>query len=67
MRTSNKTQVYIVRPMKAAVIYTPRLIRGTLKEVESKLRGEVEITVATAEQAHSMADTTIEDAGGEPV
>ena len=40
-----------------------RLIRGTLKEVEAKLRQEVSIEPCTAEQAHQMADVEIEQAG----
>jgi hypothetical protein len=43
-----------------------RLIRGTLREVESKLRGEWEVRRATAEEAHSLRDVEIEDASGEP-
>ena len=63
----NKTQLYIVVPNTAAVNDAKRLIRGTLKEVESKLRGEYEVRVATAEETHAMADVEIEDAAGEPV
>ena len=59
----NKTQLYLV----AHDTDPKRLIRGTLREVESKLRGEYEIRVATAEETHAMADVEIEDAGGEPV
>lgn len=72
MRTSNKVQVYLVEPTVAAGVRmakspdATRLIRGTLREVESKLRGEVEIRVATAEEAHKMADVEIEDATGAP-
>ena len=40
-----------------------RLIRGTLKEVEEKLRQEVEIRPATADEAHAMSDVEIEEAG----
>ena len=40
-----------------------RLIRGTLKEVEQKLRGEVSIEPCSAEQAHQMRDVQIEEAG----
>ena len=43
-----------------------RLIRGTLREVESKLRGEWEIRRATAEEAHALHNVDIEDATGEP-
>ena len=43
-----------------------RLISGTLREVESKLRGEWEIHPATAEEAHAMADVEIESAAGQP-
>ena len=46
-----------------------RLIRGTLREVESKLRGEWEIRRATAEDGYALAasGTKIEDASNEPV
>ena len=64
-RTSNKTQIYLVERI-AATPEAKRLIRGTMREVESKLRGEVEIRVATAEEAHKMADVEIEDATGAP-
>lgn len=57
----SKTQVYLVDNGEAK-----RLIKGTLREVESKLRGEVEIRVATAEDAHGLQDVEIEDATGEP-
>ena len=57
----NKVQVYLVDNGEAK-----RLIKGTLKEVESKLRGEVEIRVATAEDAHAMGDVEIESAQDEP-
>ena len=63
----NKTQLYIVQPNKPAVQSGSRLIRGTLREVESKLRGEYEVRVATPEETHAMADVEIEDAAGEPV
>ena len=43
-----------------------RLIRGTLREVESKLRGEWEVRRATPEETHGMRDVEIEDASGEP-
>ena len=65
-RTSNKTHVYIVVPADTGA-KTTRLIRGTMREIESKLRGEVEIRVASAEEAHEMSDIEIEDAAGEPV
>lgn len=57
----NKTQIYLV-----AGTGMRRLIRGTLKEVESKLRGEYEVRPATPEECHAMADVEIEDATGEP-
>lgn len=69
---SKKVQVYMVEPTMAAGVRmakspdAKRLIRGNLKQVEAKLRGEVEIRVATAEEAHAMSDTEIEDATGEP-
>lgn len=65
-RTSNKTQLYITVPADTGP-KTTRLIRGTLKEVESKLRGEWEIRIATAEETHAMPDVEIENAEGEPV
>ena len=43
-----------------------RLIRGTLREVESKLRGEWEIRRATADEAHALKDVEIESAQDEP-
>ena len=69
---SKKVQVYMVEPTMAAGVRmakspdAKRLIRGNLKQVEAKLRGEVEIRVATAEDGHAMRDTEIEDATGEP-
>ena len=64
---SRKVQVYIVVP-RGGSAHSPasRLIRGSLKDVETLLRGEVEIRVATAEEAHAMSETTIEDATQEP-
>ena len=64
-----KTHVFLVSPLQPhrAVEQTRRLIRGTLREVEAKLRQEVSIEPCTAEQAHQMADVEIEDATGEPV
>ena len=62
----NKTQLYIAVPADTSP-KTTRLIRGSLKEVESRLRGEYEVRVATAEETHAMADVEIEDAAGEPV
>ena len=58
-----KTHMFIVRPNKTGVVYVPRLIRGTLREVEAKLREEVSIEPCTAEQAHQLAEVEIEDAG----
>ena len=52
-----KVQVWIVKPQGGDT----RLIRGTLKEVEAKLRGEVSIEPCKAEEAHSLADVEIED------
>ena len=45
---------------------TTRLIKGTLREVESKLRGEWDVRKATAEEAHALKDVTIEDCANEP-
>ena len=53
-----KIQVWIVKPTEGAT----RLIRGTLKDVESLLRQEVDITPCTAEQAHELHDVEIEEA-----
>ena len=57
-----KVRVFLVAPI------TPydapnRLIRGTLREVEAKLRQEVSIEPCTAEQAHQLHDVEIEEAG----
>ena len=57
-----KVKVFIVKPLAIAGA-KPRLIRGTLREVEQKLRGEISIEPCTAEDAHSMADVEIEEAG----
>lgn len=65
-RTSNKTQLYIAVPADTGP-KTTRLIRGTLREVESKLRGEWEIRPASADETHGMADVEIESTEGEPV
>ena len=53
-----KIQVWIVKPQDGA----PRLIRGTLKDVETLLRQEVDITPCTAEQAHELHGIEIESA-----
>ena len=60
-----KQFTFIAVPQDTAPKAT-RLIRGTLREVESKLRGEWEVRRATAEEAHALADVEIEDASGEP-
>jgi hypothetical protein len=60
-----KVQTYIVVPSDT-VARSTRLMQGTLRDVESKLRGEWEIRVATAAEAHSMADVEIEQVVGEP-
>ena len=60
-----KQFTFIAAPQDTAPKAT-RLIRGTLREVESKLRGEWDIRRATAEEAHALADVEIEDASGEP-
>ena len=52
-----KVQVWIVKPQGGDT----RLIRGTLKEVEQKLRGEVSIEPCKAEEAHGLSDVEIED------
>lgn len=56
-----KTHVFLVKPT-ADNSGEHRLIRGTLREVEAKLRQEVSIEVATAEDAHKMGDVEIESA-----
>ena len=56
-----KVHVFLVK--QDGVVNTHRLIRGTLKEVEAKLRQEVSIEPCTAEQAHQMSDVEIEQAG----
>ena len=62
---SKKVQTYIAVPSDTGP-RTSRLINGNLKQVESLLRGEWEIRIATAEEAHSMADVEIENATGQP-
>jgi len=60
-----KPKVWIVQPNTGSPYMdtiTKRLIRGTLKEVEQKLRGEVSIEPCTAEQAHELAAVEIESA-----
>ena len=54
----NKVQVWLVKSGSVS-----RLIRGTLKDVERKLREEVSIEPCSAEAAHAMGDVEIEDAG----
>lgn len=61
-----KTHVFLVTailPAGSGQGYAKRLVRGTLREVEAKLRAEVTIEPCTAEQAHTMADVQIEEAG----
>ena len=60
-----KIITYIAVPSDTAP-RTTRLLKGTLREVESKLRGEWEIRKATAEEAHALADVRIENCDGEP-
>ena len=62
----NKTNLFIVVPSDTAPRAT-RLIKGTLKEVESRLRGEWEVRPASAEETHALHDVEIEDASVEPV
>lgn len=57
-----KTHVFLVQRIGDESAVWKRLIRGTLREVEAKLRGEVSIEPCTAEQAHTMADVEIEEA-----
>ena len=56
-----KIQVWHVKSQTSAAPAV-RLIRGTLKDVESLLRQEVDITPCTAEQAHELHDVEIEEA-----
>ena len=56
-----KTHVFLVKPT-ADNSDAHRLIRGTLREVEAKLRQEVSIEPATPEQTHAMHDVQIEEA-----
>ena len=60
-----KVHVFLVKPTifngDAEVGSPGRLIRGTLREVEAKLRQEVSIEPCTAEQAHTMSDVEIEE------
>ena len=62
-----KQFTFIAVPQDTAPKAT-RLIRGTLREVESKLRGEWEIRRATAEDGYALAaaGTKIEDCDNEP-
>ncbi len=57
-----KTHVFLVKPQEG-LEGSPRLIRGTLREVEAKLREEVSIEPCTAEQAHGLNNVEIEQAG----
>ena len=60
-----KQFTYICVPADTAPKAT-RLIRGTLREVESKLRGEWEIRRVTVDEALTMGDVELEDASNEP-
>lgn len=55
-----KVKVFLVQSAQA--VSANRLIRGTLKEVEQKLRGEVSIEPCTPEFAHENSDIEIEEA-----
>lgn len=64
---SKKVHVFLVAPLAKQGESEPatdevRLIRGTLAEVEAKLRAEVSITPCDAEQAHQLSDVEIEQA-----
>ena len=63
---SKKVQVYIVQRAVEAKVGS-RLVRGSLKGVESLLRGEVSLRIATPDEAHTLHMLKIEDATGEPV
>jgi hypothetical protein len=54
-----KTNTWIVIP---AANTGTRLIKGTLREVEQKLRGEVEIRPATVDDGRALADLEVESA-----
>lgn len=56
-----KTHVFLVKATTGDSL-NKRLIRGTLREVEQKLRAEVSIEPCSAEQAHNMPDVEIEEA-----
>lgn len=56
-----KTHVYLVTTANGDTTGA-RLIRGTIRQVEAQLRSELSIEVCTAEKAHSLAGTKIEDA-----
>ena len=57
-----KVKVYLVHATTGDSL-NKRLIRGTLREVEQKLRSEVSIEPCTAEDAHKLGDVEIEEAG----
>ena len=63
---TRKVHVFIVKPTifngDADIGAPGRLIRGTLKDVEAKLREEVTIEVCDAATAHQMRDVEIEEA-----
>lgn len=60
---TRKVHVFLVkRPHDEESV--PRLIRGTLKDVEAYLRQEITIEPCTPEQAHGMSGTEIESAEG---
>ena len=59
-----KTHVFLVKVLTGnGNTETSRLIRGTLREVEDKLRQEVHIEPCSADQAHALHDVQIEEAG----
>lgn len=61
---SKKVHVFLVQAADSSLNEDApkRLIRGTLKDAEAKLRAEVSIEPCTAEQAHAMSDVEIEEA-----
>lgn len=57
---SKKVHVFLVHATTGDSL-NKRLIRGSLAQVEAKLRAEVSIEPCNAEQAHALADVEIEE------
>jgi hypothetical protein len=60
-----KVRTFIVVPSDTAP-RTTRLIKGTLREVEQKLRGEVEIRPVTVDEARAMHAVEVETCEDQP-